>query len=112
MVFIGGMDPIYVLDQMDLYEIEIALGGLYLKDRESWEQTRLVLYSIAQSNTKERINPKDMIHFPWDDEIKAPHAEEEDEEYTRWIEEQMERIVTEKNKKNGSGSCNTVVAGQ
>jgi hypothetical protein len=51
---------------MPFYEISIALEGLYFKNREAWEQTRMICYVIAQANSTKRIKASDIITFPWD----------------------------------------------
>ena len=88
----------------------MALDGLYLKARENWEQARMIVYAIAQSNSKERIKPSDILHFPWDEGYEKPEPEEDDEEYNEWIEEQMKQREKELN--DGSRSSNTTMARQ
>lgn len=40
----------------------------YLNSKESWEQTRLISYLIAQVNSKKHLELSDIIKFKWDDE--------------------------------------------
>lgn len=52
---------------MQQYEIEVLFKHLYLRNRESWEQTRLNAYIVAQVNSKKKLKPEDIIRFPWED---------------------------------------------
>lgn len=61
-----GLPPAYVLDEMEPYEINAALEGLEYKYKEKWEQTRMICYVIAQSNSTKKIAPTDILKFPWD----------------------------------------------
>ena len=53
-----GLDPGYVLDRMELYEIVAILENIWMKDKESWAQARLQVYSTG--------NRKESITFPWE----------------------------------------------
>lgn len=66
LVYVGHLTPTYVLDEMDSYLIPIFLEGLYLSNKESWEQTRELLYMTAQVNSTKKIKPEDLMKFPWD----------------------------------------------
>ena len=61
-----GLNPEYFLDRMEPYEIRAALDGARFKNRESWEQTRLMAYISAQSNSTKQLKPEDILKFPWD----------------------------------------------
>lgn len=80
-----GLPPGYVLDKMEPYEINAALEGVEYKYRETWEQTRLICYVIAQSNSTKKIKPTDILKFPWDNQT-AEHV------CTAVSGEDMERI--------------------
>lgn len=66
----GGIAPDYFLDKMDFIEAESFLDGLNRRNRESWEQTRLLGYIIAQSNSTKTLKQTDILRFPWDEEEK------------------------------------------
>ena len=55
---------------MSFIEVESFLDGLNLRNRESWEQTRLLGYIIAQSNSTKTLKQTDILRFPWDEEEK------------------------------------------
>lgn len=61
-----GLSPDYVLDKMAMYEVEATLEGLQYRNRESWEQTRMVCYMTAQANSTKKLTPLDILKFPWD----------------------------------------------
>lgn len=62
------MDPGYVMDHMEFYEIDAILNSMQYRHRQSWEQTRMICYVLAQSNSTKSIKPTDIIRFPWDDD--------------------------------------------
>lgn len=98
----GGLSPAYVLDEMEPYEIQIALEGLFQKERDSWEQTRQIVYSVVQVNSKNNISPTELMPLPWDKK-EEPDAEESQEDYER-LSGLMNQIAKEKN--NASGFSN------
>ena len=55
---------------MDFIEVESFIDGLNRRNRESWEQTRLLGYIIAQSNSTKTLKQTDILRFPWDEEEK------------------------------------------
>lgn len=63
-----GISPAYVLDEMQSYEINTLLKCAHYKNRELWEQTRMIMYVIAQVNSRKKLLPKDVFSFPWDNE--------------------------------------------
>ena len=76
-----GIDPGYVLDRIQTYEIEALIENLWMKDKTSWEQTRTVGYITAQCQSTKKIDPKQMMSFPWEsdsqtEEITADEREE------------------------------------
>ncbi|MDR1582065.1 MAG: hypothetical protein LBS55_02210 [Prevotellaceae bacterium] len=83
LVFEGGLQPDYVMDRMPFYEINIAIDGLYLKNRQSWEQTRMICYVIAQTNSKKRIKLTDIMKFWWEDKKNDENTHVSDDEAKR-----------------------------
>lgn len=55
------------MDRMEFYEIDSILEKLHCRHRDSWEQTRMICYVLAQSNSTKSIKPIDIIRFPWDE---------------------------------------------
>ena len=69
---------------MEQYEIEPLVTKLYLKNKESWEQTRLLGYITAQTQSTKKLKPTDIIKFPWE-EVKV-NIEVSNEDRERLIE--------------------------
>jgi hypothetical protein len=60
-----GLSPQYVLDEMQIYEMQPLINKAYLKSRESWEQTRLICGYLHRAWFKGE--PK--MQFPWDEQV-------------------------------------------
>lgn len=54
-----------------MYEIPILIANANKKHKESWEQTRLISYMIAQVNSRKKLKPEDIIKFQWDEKQKG-----------------------------------------
>lgn len=78
-VGIGGISPSYFLDRMTFGEVEMFLTGFNLRNREAWEQTRIIGYIIAQSNSTKKLEQTDILRFPWDEEDKEAATVTDDE---------------------------------
>lgn len=63
-----NISPDYVLNHMQLYEARALLKYSDYSSRDSWEQSRLVAYLIAQVNSTKKLRPTDILKFKWDDE--------------------------------------------
>lgn len=96
----AGLSPAYVMDEMPVYEIRIALEGIELKNRTGWEQTRFIAYVIAQVNSRKKLRLKDIMTFEWDRE-KNEHQKMDESDIER-LKKQQEEII--KNYKNGGKS--------
>ena len=51
-----------------MYEVQPLITSMHLKHRDSWEQSRMRAYIIAQVNSRKKLNPTDIIKFAWDNE--------------------------------------------
>ena len=78
-----NLSPAYVLDNMQLYEAKALLKYSDYSSRDSWEQSRLVAYLIAQTNSTKKMKPSDIIKFSWDNEF---------EEHNGISNEEIERL--------------------
>lgn len=67
----GVCSPEYFMDKMKPYELQVITEGLHLRYRDSWEQTRMIAYTVAQVNSRKRLKPKDIMVFPWEEEVKG-----------------------------------------
>ena len=86
-----GIAPDYVLDRMEWYEMEALIENLWMKNRETWEQTRTISFVTAQCQSTKKLDPKEMMPFTWDkNEEKHVDTEEEKkemyQEMKRWEE--------------------------
>lgn len=68
---------------MDFIEVESFIDGLNRRNREAWEQTRLLGFIIAQSNSTKTLKQTDILRFPWDEEEKKD---------TSVTDEEMQRL--------------------
>lgn len=60
----------YFLDKMKPYELVIICDSLHLRTKDSWEQSRMIAYIIAQVNSKKHLKPTDIITFGWEKQNK------------------------------------------
>lgn len=74
-----NLSPAYVLDHMQLYEAKALLKYSDYSSRDSWEQSRLVAYLIAQTNSTKKMKPSDIIKFSWDNEYNGGTSISNDE---------------------------------
>ena len=51
-----------------MYEVQPLITSMHLKHRDSWEQSRMIAYIIAQVNSRKKLTPTDIIKFAWDNE--------------------------------------------
>ena len=91
-----GVQPDYVLDRMNFYELEALLDNLWMKNKESWEQTRVQAYITAQTQSTKKIDMNDMMSFPW--EKKVEKVEDTPEEIDM-MRKEMKSMEDKLNKK-------------
>lgn len=89
----GGVSPGYFLDKMTFREVEAFLTGFNRRNRESWEQTRIIGYIMAQANSTKKLEYTDIIRFPWDEEDStSPDVPDEEIQRLREKAKAMETI--------------------
>lgn len=79
---------------MTLGEVETFLAGFNRRNRDAWEQTRIISYIIAQANSTKQLEQTDILRFPWDKETdtdKNTHVSDEDMKRLRDMAKQMEK---------------------
>lgn len=91
-----GVQPDYVLDRMNFYEIETLLENLWMKNKESWEQTRVQAYITAQTQSTKKIDMNDMMSFPWEKKVEKVEDTPEDIEMMRKEMKEMESKLNKK----------------
>lgn len=83
LVFQGNLNPAYVMDQMEMYEVNCLMSHLYLASKDSWEQARLVGYIGAQTHSSKKMNITDIATFPWEEGYKNHDTSMSNEEKQR-----------------------------
>lgn len=91
-----GVQPDYVLDRMKFYEIEALIENLWMKNKESWEQTRVQAYITAQTQSTKKIDMNDMMSFPWEKKVEKVEDTPEDIEMMRKEMKEMEDKLNKK----------------
>ena len=61
-----------------MYELEPLISNIHKRNKESWEQTRLLAYIIAQVNSTKKLKPTDIISFSWDNDTSDTAISNED----------------------------------
>ena len=82
---------------MEPYEVSAILDLMYLKNKESWEQTKMQGYITAQVNSTKKISPDDIMKFPWE----KGDVNVDTEEDLKAMEEEMKRY---KDRLNGGNN--------
>lgn len=63
-----GVDPRYVLHEMEPWEAAALLRNRDIATRDDWERTRVLAYLIAQACSTRRLRPDEVLPLPWDDD--------------------------------------------
>lgn len=87
-----GIEPGYVLDRMETYEMRALMKHSSLMHRESWEQTRMLGFINARCAGSKIDKPEALFSLPWDNGGKQTKTTAEDVENmkelsNRWIEQ-------------------------
>lgn len=96
MVYIGGLSPDYVLDRMQPYEIRILISNVHLKIKDGWEQTRLLIATVANifSGKGHKVYPEDVLKFDWDnDKVESSCITEDDSKQLQAEAEEIKKIL-------------------
>lgn len=93
-----GVDPGYVLDRMDFYEMSALIDNMWMKSKESWEQARLQAYLTAQVNSTKKIDMTEFMTFPWE-KIETEKIDDTKEERETLMKEMKEWENIMNNKK-------------
>ena len=76
----GRLDPTTLLEKLRPSEAMEHVSQLSYSDREGWEQARMISLVIAQINSKNTIDPKSIMKFPWDEQPQKVEVTAEDKE--------------------------------
>ena len=80
---------------MELYEVKAVMDYEYLAYKDSWEQSRLIAYMIAQTNSTKRLKLTDILEFQWEDKNADTAISNEDVARLREKAKQYENLITE-----------------
>lgn len=80
---------------MELYEVKAVMEYEYLSYKDSWEQSRLIAYMIAQTNSTKRLKLTDILKFQWEKEDADTTISNEDMARLREKAKQYENLITE-----------------
>ena len=58
----------YFCDNLQPYELAVLIDGLPYLDRNTWEQTRVKVFSTASMFSKQKPRLTDIMQFAWDEE--------------------------------------------
>ena len=54
------------MDSLESWEVYDLYNMLQYADTTSWEQTRWLMYVIAQVNSRKQLKVTDILNFSWD----------------------------------------------
>ena len=91
-----GLDPSWVLDKAEIYELDALLEFSYYKNKNDWERSRMQIMSTYQSQSTKKIDFSDFMQFDWENEVVEDDSPEPTE--TEMIEE-IKRVEKKKKKK-------------
>lgn len=90
-----GIAPSYVLDEMETYEMSALIENLWMKNKDSWEQARMISYITAQCNSTKQMSPDDILKLPWENRIEHHETQEEIQD----VISEMRRLESKMNNK-------------
>ena len=95
------VDYEYFMDKMEEWEVYNFYDSLKYANRSEWEQTRLLMYVIAQVNSKKKIDIKEIMSFPWEDDYEESSKEYNEEDRNRLRQKAMmiEKLLQQQNGK-------------
>lgn len=73
----------YFMDRLEDWEVTDIYNMLQYADASDWEQTRWLMYVIAQVNSKKQLKVDDILKFPWDGDSTKQDTTISDEEIER-----------------------------
>lgn len=73
----GGVSPAYFFDSMTFVECAAFLRGMRRKERADFENTRLVMWAIFQSQSRKSLELDDVMKLEDENEPKKDISQEE-----------------------------------
>lgn len=62
------------MDEMHFYEAKSLIKNKHFRTRDIWEMTRFLAYITAQVQCTKKIEVKDILKFPWEQEEEKKHT--------------------------------------
>lgn len=87
---------------MTEYELYILYDNLEYSDFTNKEMSRILGYIIAQTQSRKKLKPEDIMQFPWDKpDVKHTRKEDtkEDIERAKRFRDKFEKILIDEQKK-------------
>lgn len=56
------------MDYLQPYEANLIIQNIPYADRNQWEQTRMIVYSVSSMFAKNKLELTDILTLPWDRE--------------------------------------------
>lgn len=83
-----GLEPSYVYDKMQLYEIGDYFKAIDQKRKDTYEEKRLWCYMQLSPYLPKKIKtPSDLMPFPWEEDERKKKAEEDLNKNENWLKE-------------------------
>ena len=71
----------------------------YYRNKESWEQARLISYLIAQTHSTKKLKLEEIVKFPWEQKDEKQHISEQitqdDIDFLEKQAEEMKKYLTD-----------------
>lgn len=91
------------MDKIEHWEIYTIIENLHYTDTNTWEQARLLFWSISSLFSKKKISAKELLQLPWDkEENKETSISNEEIEMLTRKSKNIERMLN-----NGSDTNKT-----
>lgn len=81
------------MDRMELYEVKAVMDYDYYAYKDGWEQSRLVAYLVAQTNSSKQLKQSDIVKFHWDRQEENTSISNADVERLRAQAKQFENLL-------------------
>lgn len=66
------------MDDLQSWEVFELYNSLQYADATQWEQTRWLMYVMAQINSRKQLKLTDILKFPWDAEAAPTTISDDD----------------------------------
>lgn len=79
-----------------MYEVFPIIDNVNASIKNSWEQTRNIMYSVVQSQSSKKLKPTDILKLPWDAQQVAIQKKNKQVKITKEYVEQMKQMALAK----------------